>query len=396
MNRITHSISAKGSLISLISLPLLILSSCNAETPAAQNRTLVPGKQAGGIHAATQRSDLDSLFGAENVKDATLPGPEGTEYKGTVIFPERPEDRIELIWSDEEKPAIDFVRLAGTKSHWRSKEGLALGLRLKEVEKLNGKPFQVYGFEWDYGGFIVGFDGGRLDSKSGNTFSVRFSTTEGDDTSRIAGDEIFSSSHEDFQKINPIISEITLRLSPPEAAEIDSDPSPDNPVPPSGTDSTRPEEMGADKGKKPTITKNSSDKPFDIPTEVVAFLQGLIESDSDVAAKYESLIAKTKEEAGGRFSVGPLVAIEWLVPSRNDEFRDGKGSRTGEIVYLVQQQIIFGFNGGYAVDDNVIAQIRAEFEEDHSYDREKDTYTFSQSTLNLTFEGFVTLSVAPK
>lgn len=84
------------------------------------------------------------------------------------------------------------------------------------------------------------------------------------------------------------------------------------------------------------------------------------------------------------------------MPSRNDEFRDGKGSRTGEIVYLVQQQLIFGFNGGYAVEDNVIAQIRAEFEEDHSYDREKDTYTFSQSTLNLTFEGFVTLSVAPK
>ncbi len=28
-------------------------------------------------------------------------------------------------------------------------------MKLQQVEKANGKPFKVNGFEWDYGGYVV-------------------------------------------------------------------------------------------------------------------------------------------------------------------------------------------------------------------------------------------------
>lgn len=380
----------------LLALSQLVLVSCNGEPVASSDRSLVAGKQAGGIHSGTKRADLDALFGDMNVKDATLPGPEGAEFKGTVVFPDIKGERIELIWSDSDNPEIDLVRLSGGESSWRSKEGVALGLTLKDLEKLNGKPFNIYGFEWDYGGYVADFNGGALDGKPGETFSIRFATKEGDDTSGIAGSQIFLSSHEDFQRINPIIAEISLRLRPEPEEETQAPPIPDSGPPSPVPHSTKITETLPETGAKPKSTKESTKEPFDVPAEVLAFVAGLIESEPQVAAQYEELIAQTKEDAGGRFDVGPLVAIEWLVPNAYQEFRDGKGLREGESVYLVQQPLHFGFRGGYSVDDNVVAQVRAKFEEDHGYDSVKDEYFFTKSTLTLTFEGFVTLTVSSR
>jgi hypothetical protein len=48
-----------------------------------------------------------------------------------------------------------------------------------------------------------------------------------------------------------------------------------------------------------TVTKTSND-PFDIPKEVVAFVGHLVETDSRIRTKYAQLIAPTQEEAGGQ------------------------------------------------------------------------------------------------
>ena len=35
---------------------------------------------------------------------------------------------------------------------------------IEEVEKINGKPFKIAGFEWDYGGYVSNWTGGSLGS----------------------------------------------------------------------------------------------------------------------------------------------------------------------------------------------------------------------------------------
>jgi hypothetical protein len=35
-------------------------------------------------------------------------------------------------------------------------------MTLAEIEKINGKPFKLYGFEWDFGGRSSNWQGGEL------------------------------------------------------------------------------------------------------------------------------------------------------------------------------------------------------------------------------------------
>jgi hypothetical protein len=143
-----------------------------------------------------------------------------------------------------------------------------------------------------------------------------------------------------------------------------------------------------------TVIRAAADKPieltktsrteFNLPKEVVAFVSNLIETNPVVRRQYEGLTAATKENAGGRFSVGNFVPIEWLVPNFESHAMDTGGSSDAEYIYLVQQQLIFGFHRGYSVEDNVVARVHVRL---HEVD--------DQNSLKMTFEGFVTVALNP-
>jgi hypothetical protein len=149
-------------------------------------------------------------------------------------------------------------------------------------------------------------------------------------------------------------------------------------------------------GKPKQITKISH-RQFNIPKEIVAFVSHLVESDPDVSTQYEKLTAATREEAGGKFAVGDFVAIEWLVPEFSVEFGESGGTRDGEYIYLVQQQLRSGFHRGYSVDDNVVARVHVKLHEDHKPNpKKKDDFVLSSNSLELTFEGFVAVTLTPE
>ena len=137
---------------------------------------------------------------------------------------------------------------------------------------------------------------------------------------------------------------------------------------------------------KPTELTKTSQTEFDIPKEVVAFVSDLIETNPEVRRQYEGLIATTKENAGGRFNVGDFVPIEWLVPNYEGSTKDTGSSSDGEYIYLVQQQLIFGFHRGYSVEDNVVARVHVRL---HEVDPPV------RNSLKMTFEGFVTVVLNP-
>jgi hypothetical protein len=145
-----------------------------------------------------------------------------------------------------------------------------------------------------------------------------------------------------------------------------------------------------------TVTKTSND-PFDIPKEVVAFVEHLIETDSGIRAKYAQLIAPAQEEAGGRFSVGPSTPIEWLVPEANVEFQTSGGTRDYEGVYLVLRQLRIGVHRGYSVADNVVVRVTVREHQEHKPDPQKeDSFILTRTKLTLQFDGFLSVELNPK
>lgn len=138
--------------------------------PRGPAELAVRGDSANDARAATMRlEDLvraddtyDSLrarFGTDVVRE-TLPGGEGEEVAGWVLFPKDPTRRIE-IYPDEAgtHPASMLVREPST---WVRTDGVHAGMTSTDLAALNGRPFVFAGFGWDYGGVVTDWKGGAL------------------------------------------------------------------------------------------------------------------------------------------------------------------------------------------------------------------------------------------
>jgi hypothetical protein len=170
----------------------------------------------GPITSDTTRTDLARLFGAENLKDEKIHMVEGEYAPGTWIYPKEPRKRLAVIWSDASQTKIELIKVQGSVSEWRTPEGITLGTLLSKLEQINGKPFQFYGFSWDYGGSVTGWGGGTLD-KQPFSLSLRLS----DDTSRreqltqpqrdsLLGDQELWSNNEAARKLDPWVDQMVI------------------------------------------------------------------------------------------------------------------------------------------------------------------------------------------
>lgn len=198
-------------------------SSIPTETPVAQaDWLIVPGERVGPLTAASSATDLIGVFGAENIRDEPYPLGEGESEPGTVIFPDDPTRRMAILWNDLDKKARPLsVRIDGAGSIWKTAQGVTVGMSLKSVEALNGKPFRLYGFGWDYGGQLVESNGGELkdlpheDAEGGfrgGALLLTFQPDPGADDSAVLGDGTFSSDHPVMQTLDPKISAIVVNF----------------------------------------------------------------------------------------------------------------------------------------------------------------------------------------
>ena len=163
-------------------------------------------------------SDLIRRFGARNVIPSEVYVGEGYSEHGTVLFADSPEDRVEIRWKDIERqrmPNIIYVR--GAKSHWRTEGGLALGLDLITVEKLNGRPFKLLGLSVDYQGTVLSWSGGRFESlasKPCEIGAVLLPKETGQEAQRLLENEVvagdFTSSVPAMRSLNPTVVEMYL------------------------------------------------------------------------------------------------------------------------------------------------------------------------------------------
>lgn len=165
------------------------------------DNTIVLGRRVGLIKPSMTATDIERAYGKKNFKMEQLPGAEGETIAGAKLF-EGTERELEIVWDPEkEKTKVVFdIRIIGKA--WKFENGLKSGMTVEEVEKINGKPFQIAGFSWDYGGY-ANFKSGKLDAK----VSIRFSPSSDEVPDYLQGDKQLSSSDKKLRAVKPLVDE---------------------------------------------------------------------------------------------------------------------------------------------------------------------------------------------
>jgi hypothetical protein len=160
----------------------------------------------GAFAIDSSEARLIELYGADNVVTGMVPGPEGSEMLATTVFPDNPKKTLQFVWWDESNLSDpSYIELPDKAV---APGGLRAGMSLAEVEAINGEPFTLLGFGWDYGG-SAGFESGALSGLPGDcmlSLSFEYGTSpEGVDTLPAMGDKELSSD-------DPLLAQMQIEL----------------------------------------------------------------------------------------------------------------------------------------------------------------------------------------
>ncbi len=187
----------------------LAISAALAAAAGAQSSVPLHLECAGPFGPDGSEADLRQVFGDQNVLAETIDGPEGSVLDATLVFPDDPTRRLVVLWQEESgrsKPAAIIIR---DDSEWIGPGGLRLGETLAEVEAVNGAPFNVLGFGWDYGG-AASFPSGVFAEIPGAcvlslSFDLDWSRDYGPEFDPIMGDQELRSDDPQLRAAAPII-----------------------------------------------------------------------------------------------------------------------------------------------------------------------------------------------
>ena len=201
-----------------IILPLLIMAtviySCNnkdkkattvAENPGIKiDSTLITDSSWGLITKNTDLAGLQTIYGASNVKDERICGPECADsIDVTRIYPEMINQFI-VYWRDSfYHKSIAFIETYLPDGPYHTANGLKIGSMLEELLKINGKKIIFSGFDWDYGGFIQDYSMGTLQN---SPINFRLGVDE-DGGTEVSGDSDFNT---DMPAVKKILSKIKI------------------------------------------------------------------------------------------------------------------------------------------------------------------------------------------
>jgi hypothetical protein len=187
------------------------------------------------INKDTTEKDIRKIYGNENVEDANIPIGEGEYEPGTVVYPKDETKKLEIAWEDvKNKRLLKKLFISGTKSKWTIYfySSIKLGTKLSELEKFNGRPFILTGFDWDYSGTVVDWKYGYMKTRLGDTRTpsnrkilLRLSTTKENSITRkeyrtVQGDKPILSDNPVMQKLDPEVYQIIVEFpeNSPQAA----------------------------------------------------------------------------------------------------------------------------------------------------------------------------------
>jgi hypothetical protein len=196
--------------------PLRVAQATGALPPAAAQIRAVACS--GAFGKGSNHTNLVAAFGEQNVVFTDVDGPEGATLKASVVYPKDPKRRLEVLWHDETARADTSLIVINGLSNWTGPKGLRLGLALAALEKLNGRPFTVAGFDQPNGGTVIDWQGGALgDLPGGCSVGVHLvADPKAKPAARAAaaGAEI-KSSDPALRAVKPTVDEIILGYQQP-------------------------------------------------------------------------------------------------------------------------------------------------------------------------------------
>jgi hypothetical protein len=199
---------------------------------------VVPGESVGPITAQTVPADLARLFRAAKIQErvATSGGDAGQEW-ATEINWDNPEATLTVFWGKYDGEGLHPAAAAHPTSislcfgngnvpktcKWHLANHISFGTSLRELERLNGRPFQLAGFEWDQSGTVTDWNDGDLQEALNSCGQVlirlqpRF-TPNGWTAQQqklyeqVMGDDNFASTNPAMQRLNPVVYAIKVKL----------------------------------------------------------------------------------------------------------------------------------------------------------------------------------------
>jgi hypothetical protein len=191
-----------------------------AWTTASAERATPPRvlKCEGPFGRNTTHADLVKAFGSSNVVYRDVEGVDGQPIKASVVYPNDAKARLEVNWGDEKTRRGPTI-LIKDQSAWVAPNGIRIGTELAEVEKLNGKPFKLSGFDWDYGGHVRDWQGGALakPQPGGCMLAVEFVHPEDapeENLAKVTGDMDIASDSADLRAVEPYVGLFLISYPP--------------------------------------------------------------------------------------------------------------------------------------------------------------------------------------
>lgn len=184
---------------------------------------IVPGVRVGPVTRTSTEKSLLRTFGRLAATGNIGVG-EGVDEPGLVLYPSNSSRRLEITWNNSQPPhpAMVFVcrSITVTPCQWRTARGIGIGTTLRELEKLNGGPFEIVGWGSDVGGNLTSFQGGRLEKELAGLSLTLVPRIDGEgnylprlnhgEFSEVQGEKFMPSSHPVMQKLNPYVGVVIL------------------------------------------------------------------------------------------------------------------------------------------------------------------------------------------
>jgi hypothetical protein len=153
-------------------------------------------------------------YDSRNITYGEVDGPEGSKIPGSILFPNDPKRRLEVIWAKDAGRSEPSVIAINGKSQWSAPKGMKLGLPLAALEKANGRPFKLSGVDAEGNTGVAGWEGGALGTIPGGCkIGMRLAAdpkVPQEARAAAAGDKEILSNDASVRALKPMVVEILI------------------------------------------------------------------------------------------------------------------------------------------------------------------------------------------
>ena len=147
--------------------------------------TLITDTSVGKIHKTSSYTDLQQVFGNNNLQDTIDYGAEGMDsFIVTKIYSNTRQELVVNWQLNKFHKAIATVDCLQENSPYQTADSLKVGSTLEKLLQANGQKINFYGTGWDYGGLITSYNKGKFDKSN-----IFFSLNSREDAENVMGDQ---------------------------------------------------------------------------------------------------------------------------------------------------------------------------------------------------------------